>query len=185
MRRTLYYILGALMVAMVGAVAVSCEASDEFAPKQREQIERYLNNNSLIPYRLTSDSVFVYVASNNLPEEEQTRIAKGDQVEFNFEAYTFGSSPASLPYYTNKEWLAAKLGDVIDTSWWDFEPMRAYVGDGSIIKGLDSALPDCSKGDSVVVFLTSSNAYGGNKMGVVPANTALMMVLNILDVEKQ
>ncbi|MBQ1213615.1 MAG: hypothetical protein IIX81_01140, partial [Tidjanibacter sp.] len=57
------------------------------------------------------------------------------------------------------------------------------LGGEPILKGLESALPSCRKGDSVVVFLTSSNAYGDRHVGVVPANTAVMMVLNILDVE--
>jgi hypothetical protein len=182
MQKLRNYIFGAVIVALVGAAMVACEASDAFAPKQRVQIESFLAQNSL-EYRLTSDSVYVHTAYNSLPEGDQTVIQSGDRVKYNFEAYTFNGRPATLPYYTNKEWLAEQLGDVIDTSFWDFEPVSVRLGGEPILKGLESALPSCRKGDSVVVFLTSSNAYGDRHVGVVPANTAVMMVLNILDVE--
>ena len=182
MQKVYKYILGAVIAALVVVAMVGCEASDTFAPKQRVQIESFLAQNSL-EYRLTSDSVYVHTAYNPLPDGEQTVIQRGDRVEYNFEAYTFNGRPSTLPYYTNKEWLAEQLGDVIDTSFWDFEPVSVRLGSDHILKGLESALPTCRKGDSLVVFLTSSNAYGDCHLGVVPANTALMMVLNILDVE--
>lgn len=182
MRRTLCGIITLLVLALVGIGMNGCKVPDEFAPKQRTQIENYLSSNSM-EYRLVGDSVYVHVAGNYALPDQQVVISKGDSVVFDVAAYTFSNTPSRTPYYTTKQWLAEQSFDPsLDTSYWDFEPIRIKLGDGSILNGVEEAFPDCINGDSVVVFLTSSNGYGDLHMGIVPRNTALMMVLNIRDV---
>ena len=177
-----------LAMGLIVSVLVGCEASDEFAPKQRTQIEKYLASKG-VEFSLVGDSVFVYVAGNKLadagmlPAEPQT-IAKGDSLVFNFEAYTFASTPANKPYYTNKKWLMDKFYPTFDSSYWDFSPRRIKVGTGAILKGLEEALMGRMEGDSVAVFLTSNNGYGDHALGYVDKNTALMWVLNVEQIKK-
>lgn len=171
---------GILVLAVV-ALFASCVAVDEYAPKQRTQIEKYLTKNNL-EYAITADSAYVYLAGNKYLGEEQGRAAAmGDAVTFNFEAYTFSSAPATSPYYTNKQELAERLNN-LNTQYWNFEPRVVRLGNGDILKPLEDALVGSLRGDSLAVFMTSSIAYGESGMGVVPANTAVMYVLIVEDV---
>ncbi len=174
-------VVAILLTAM--AVMTSCIVVDEYAPKQRTQIENYLTKNQL-EYTITADSAYVHLAGNKYLGEEEVRgsgATAGDDVTFNFEAYTFSSSPATTPYYTNKQALAEQLTD-LNTQYWDFEPRVATLGNGDILKPLEDALMGSVRGDSLAVFMTSSIAYGEGGMGSVPANTAVMMVLIVEDV---
>ncbi len=180
-------IWGLTILLMVSAL-VGCEGSNEFVPKQRTQIERFLANRNA-EYQLVGDSVFVHVAGNKLaesgtlPAEPQT-IAVGDSLTFNFEAYIFTSNPATKPYYTNKKWLMDKFYPDFDSSYWDFSPRRIKIGNGEILTSLEEALMGRMVGDSIAVFLTSNNGYGDSAMGTVEENTALMWVLNVEDIKK-
>ena len=174
-----------ILWAVVAAVT-SCIAIDEFSPKQRTQIENYLNKNEL-EYTITADSAYVHLAGNNYLEDgdERGRWAQvGSKVVFNFEAYTFASAPATTPYYTNKRYLAEEISADLNTQYWDFEPREVILGDGEILSSLEDALVGSLRGDSLAVFLTSSLAYGASGMGAVPANTAVMIVLTVEDVQE-
>lgn len=173
-------------VAVVAMFVTSCIVVDEFEPKQRTQIENYLQNGKK-DYFVTSDSAFVVLEGNRLLAVGEPRpkgAEKDDRVEFNVEAYTFSSSPATYPYYTNKRYLAEQLSATLDTSYWDFEPYSIRLGHDEIINGLEEALVGSIVGDSILVFLTSSLAYGSAGMGAVPKNTAVMMILTVEDLEQ-
>lgn len=175
MKKTLF----TAAIATILVVMYSCIAIDEFAPKQRTQIESYLGDRE---YRITSDSAFVYLAGNKFAHVagvDAPAAAKGDRVIFNVEAYTFSSSPASKPYYTNKRALAETISSELDLTYWNFEPFRVKLGEGEILKPLDEALVGSIPGDSLAVFLTSSIAYGSEGMGTVPKDTAVMIVLTV------
>ena len=62
--------------------------------------------------------------------------------------------------------------------------MTVKIGAGSVIKGLDNALPSCRTGDTVQVFIPTDLGYGDKSAGVVPANTALMYLINIQNITK-
>ena len=178
-----------LVVAM--AAMSSCVVLDEYAPKQRKQIENYLNNKEL-SYVITSDSAYVHLAGNKFGLIEDERggelagsAANGDAVTFNVEAFEFSSSPSGTPYYTNKRYLAEAISTELDTSFWNFDPYVVTLGRGEILNALDEALVGSLVGDSIAVFLTSSIAYGATGMGVVPANTAVMMVLTVEELTKK
>lgn len=180
--------IAGLVIGLIVSVFVGCEVSDEYAPKQRTQIERFLAGKGA-DYSLVGDSVFVFVAGNRLADQgalpaEPQKLAVGDSVAFNFEAYTFTSSPANKPYYTNKKWLMDKFYPDFDSSYWDFSPRRIKLGSGAILNGLEEALVGRMEGDSVAVFLTSDNGYGDHALGSVEKNTALMWVLNVEEIKK-
>lgn len=168
-------------------MAAGCVAVDEFAPKQRTQIETYLTTQSM-EYRVTSDSVYVHLAGNRATQGESqsgVEAEKGDRVRYNFAAYTFTTKPAQQPYYTNKRYLAESISKDLDISLWNFEPREVVLGSGDILNGLDEAFEGSIKGDSLLVFFTSSRAYGASGMGAVEANQAVMITLNVIDVEKR
>ncbi len=174
-----------ILWAVVAAVT-SCIAVDEFSPKQRTQIENYLNKGGL-EYTITADSAYVHLAGNKFLAEGEERgegAQVGDKVVYNFEAYTFASAPATTPYYTNKRYLAESISDELNTQYWDFEPREVILGNGEILSSLEDAFVGSLRGDSLAVFLTSSLAYGASGMGIVPANTAVMFVLTVEDVEE-
>lgn len=175
-----------LMVALwVAAVMTSCIEVDEFAPRQRNQIESYLGDKE---YRITSDSAYVHLAGNKFnvaPQERPTGAKHGDKVTFNFEAYTFANSPASKPYYTNKRYIAEQLSKDLNTQFWNFDPMVVTLGEGDIINPLDESFEGCIAGDSLLVFLTSSIAYGTPGMGAVPKDTAVMMILTVEELDER
>ena len=165
-------------------MATACVTYDEYAPKQRTNIENYLSNNEL-SYVITADSAYIHLAGNKYGVEEDNRPAgakNGEKVTFNVEAYEFNSSPSSTPYFTNKRYLAEAISSDLDISWWNFEPFVATLGRGEILNPLEEALNGSVSGDSLAVFLTSSLAYGEGGMGVVGPNTAVMIVLTVEDV---
>ncbi len=179
-----------ILVAMLAAMS-SCVMPDEYAPKQRTQIENYLKNKGL-EYIITSDSAYVHLAGNKFGliadergGEMANAAAKGDEVTFNVEAFEFNSSPSGTPYYTNKQRIAEAISSDLDTSYWNFDPYVVTLGRGEILNALDEALVGSLTGDSIAVFLTSSIAYGASGMGVVPANTAVMMVLTVEELTKK
>lgn len=178
--------VGIFVLAVVAVVVTSCVIEmDEFAPKQRSQIESYLSQKE---YTITSDSAFVHLAGNkfNIAAENRPVGAEvGDRVKFNIESYTFTSSPSSEPFYTNKRYLVESISDELNTEYWDFEPRVVTLGSGEILNALDESLRGSIAGDSLLVFLTSSIAYGEDGLGAVPANTAVMMILTVENLSKR
>ena len=179
------------IILVAVAVMTSCVTVDEYAPKQRTQIEKYLNNKELA-YTITTDSAYVHLGGNKFGLIGEERVAevgneatKGDVVTFNVEAYEFNSSPSGTPYYTNKQHIAEAISTELDTSYWNFDPYVVTLGQKEILNALDEALVGSLVGDSLAVFLTSSIAYGVDGMGVVPANTAVMMVLTVEELTKK
>lgn len=173
------------VLILAAAFVASCIAVDEFSPKQRTQIERYLTSKNL-EYTITSDSAYVHLAGNKFLAADEPRgegATKGDRVTFNFEAYTFVSSPAQKPYYTNKRYLAEQL-EGLNTTYWDFNPREITLGSGEILNSLNEALEGSLGGDSLAVFLTSNIAYQESGMGVVPANTPVMFVITVEQITK-
>ena len=182
--------MGRMVMIVLAAVALmtSCMTSDEYAPKQRSQIEKYLTNKNLA-YTITTDSAYVHLAYNKFgyatDGRDRNAAAKGDKVTFNVEAYEFNSSPSGTPYYTNKQRIAEAISPELDTSYWNFDPYVVTLGRKEILNALEEALVGSLAGDSLAVFLTSSIAYGAEGMGVVPANTAVMIVLTVEELMKK
>lgn len=191
MQRRVYMSRLAVIILVAVAVVTSCVTVDEFAPRQRTQIENYLTRNELA-YTMTTDSAYVHLGGNKFGLTEDDRGAevadaakRGDVITFNVEAYEFNSSPNGTPFYTNKPRIAEVISSDLDISYWYLEPYVVTLGKGEILNALDEALVGSLVGDSLAVFMTSSIAYGAQGMGVVPANTAVMMVLTVEELTKK
>eukprot|EP00284_Hemiselmis_tepida_P005948 CAMPEP_0174934558 /NCGR_PEP_ID=MMETSP1355-20121228/50018_1 /TAXON_ID=464990 /ORGANISM="Hemiselmis tepida, Strain CCMP443" /LENGTH=87 /DNA_ID=CAMNT_0016181173 /DNA_START=23 /DNA_END=286 /DNA_ORIENTATION=- len=64
------------------------------------------------------------------------------------------------------------------------EPLRFRVGQGSVIRGLDEALPKVVVGQTVRLIISPDFAYGSRGFyPTVPANSSLIVRLELLHVE--
>lgn len=196
--KTRYARILLLLAAAVTGWLAGCGNDDDTLPDEVTAIERWFSRQQIIPqaeaeqigesrYYSVQEGVYKYVANRSRPGRpaDQTGAAQGDSVEFYFEAYTFTTAPAALPYFTNKRSVVEEKMPGLNPEYWSFEPIRAKIGSSSIIKGVDLALPYCQPGDSVVMLITSDLGYGEELTGVVEKNTTLMWIVNIENVKKQ
>jgi len=177
----------------------SCNKTEDYVSAQQTAIEKYFSdrkiyNRAAAPENETGELLHFYDIQNGVykyteneysasrPPQSQAA-AKGDSIEFYFRAYTFTNRIGEL-FYTNVEEEILALGDHLDARYWATGPLRIKIGSGSVIKGLDDALPSCRVGDTVQVFIPTDRGFGNKSNGTVPANTALMYLINIQNITK-
>ncbi len=184
MKREFGYGIAAGVLFCVSLVCQACvnEETANAIESQKSAIVSYLDSQNL-EYTIVGET-YKYVAGNNSSVADPPVSVNGDLISFYFEAYVFNRTPATKWFYTNKQGLIEK-DTLLNATYWSTDPMQVKIGAGSRIKGVDNALSDCREGDSVVLFLPSSQAYGEKDLGVIPKNTALMYILNIVEINKQ
>lgn len=138
-----------------------------------------------LPYYTRCGDAYRHITNVYRADRPTKRIAEGSKVTFRYEAYLFESGPANIPFATNNRGAGKILAEEygLDTTYWDFTPAVRILGTDPIIKGLELTLPDCAKGDTVYTFMPYEVAYGDRAMGVIAAESAVMMVTVIDDVE--
>lgn len=134
-----------------------------------EEDEEELDEDTVVASAVKSDST-----------EEAEYISKGSKFYIYFAGYTFSSGPSSL-FFTNVEDIALEYFEDLNTEYWSFEPLEITLGQTDIIKGLETGLEGLQYGDVVNIIMSSDQAYGDKGVGVVPANTAVMYTVQILD----
>ena len=183
----------------LSAALCSCDKLEDYVSAQQTAIEKYLAgrkiyNRASAPENETGEVLQFYDIQNGVykyteneyrtdrPSESDAAV-KGDSITFYFRAYTFTSRIDAL-FYTNVEEEILAMGSQLNAKYWSTDPLKIKIGDGSVIKGLDVALPHCRVGDTVQVFIPTDMGFGGKGEGVVPANTALMYLINIQNITK-
>ena len=194
------------VVALVATLfVVSCSNdTDTVLTSQQNSISKYLEGSHqprLIPESEISSSL------DNEPEYYEqwgldlyryiaTRYAEGrdtkptvdwdSTITISYSAYIFtGSKPAiSSLYATNEEDKIEELKNLgLNTSYeWTTDPLEITIGECEILKGLEEALPECKEGDTVEIYMTFTKANGNNYVGMVPAKSAVVWIINILSV---
>lgn len=194
------------VVALVATLfVVSCSNdTDTVLTSQQNSISKYLEGSHqprLIPESEISSSL------DNEPEYYEqwgldlyryiaTRYAEGrdakptvdwdSTITISYSAYIFtGSKPAiSSLYATNEEDKIEELKNLgLNTSYeWTTDPLEVTIGESEILKGLEEALPECKEGDTVEIYMTFTKANGNNYVGMVPAKSAVVWIINILSV---
>ena len=194
------------VVALVATLfVVSCSNdTDTVLTSQQNSISKYLEGSHqprLIPESEISSSL------DNEPEYYEqwgldlyryiaTRYAEGrdtkptvdwdSTITISYSAYIFtGSKPAiSSLYATNEEDKIEELKNLgLNTSYeWTTDPLEITIGESEILKGLEEALPECKEGDTVEIYMTFTKANGNNYVGMVPAKSAVVWIINILSV---
>jgi FKBP-type peptidyl-prolyl cis-trans isomerase len=70
-------------------------------------------------------------------------------------------------------------GTIFDSS----DSFQFNVGQGNVITGWDDALLNAKVGESVILFIPASLAYGDSGSGTIPANAPLIFKITVLAVE--
>ncbi len=166
----------------LAACMVCCDGTERgLIPNQEKAILNYISGKDITDFT-KQDGVYRYIANADRDGYLSAKqVFPGDDVSFYFAEYPFTSAPGAL-FYTNKYYLV-KDDPTINTTYWSFEPLEVRVGQTRLIEGLTRALPGCRQGDSVVLWITSDLAYDTKTNGVLPVNSALMVVLGIEDVK--
>ena len=194
------------VVALVATLfVVSCSNdTDTVLTSQQTSISNYLTRShspKLIPESEVSSSfdsepqyyepwgldLYRYIATRyEEGRQDKPTVDWGSTIEIYYSAYIFSGSKPSLKelYATNEESQIEELKKLgLNTSYeWTTDPLEITIGESEILKGLEEALPECKEGDTVEIYMTFPKANGNNYVGMVPAKSAVMWVINILSV---
>lgn len=171
-----------LSIVVLGVLLLGCSTEENVVDDQKISIRKYLEGKSLAYEELSGVFRHVYNADREDYEQAQ-RVAYGDVVEINFAIHKFGS-PFGALYYSNVRLPEIEKDTVLNTEYWDFNPLRARLGSTKLIRGLEYGLVGSREGDSLWLFLTSDVMYGGNDNGIIPGNEATAWAVKINKVER-
>ena len=169
------------IITTIICLTYSCGSDVDVSPSQRESIVYYLNQEDF--EHINVNGVYKRIVNGDrYGRDELTDSKIGDSIVFNFEAYEFNSSPSEDWYDTNKRYLA-EATEGLNPEYMDLTPRKVKIGSGGLIKGLQIGLPDCRVGDSIHLYITSDLAYGEHKIPGIKANSAILYILNIVDLK--
>ena len=178
----------------------ACEDNDDALTTQRQRIVSYLTSShvpqlvseeeaetSLDPnppfYELIDQQVYRYISTYyDDGRDARTLVEQGDEVQLTYTAYIFtGSVPrTSSVYMTNDATvLAALVEEGLNAEYWNIDPLTVKLGQTDIIKGVELSLLGCREGDDVEAYMTFDAAYGGDEVGIVPVESAVLWVYTI------
>ena len=178
---------------ITAATMASCNAADDkLIPDQQTAIVNFLTGKGFEYDR--AGGVYRHIANADREGyNDADSIVVGDEVTFDFDAYTFSSGPGTM-FYTSKPESISKMGlpfgstdngDVdAQAGGWQLSPRRIRLGSDPLMGSIAVAMPGCRQGDSVALFITSDLAYNRKPMGPIPKDTPLVYVLNIRNVTK-
>ena len=72
-------------------------------------------------------------------------------------------------------------GTVFDSSWTRKSPATFAIGTGNVIPGWDKGLVGKKVGSRVLLLVPPADGYADKAQGKIPANAALVFVVDILD----
>lgn len=130
-------------------------------------------------YETFGRASFRYIANYyDDSRKSQPEVTRGRTVLLTVSAYNFTSyrTPGIKDlYFTNDPLMQdvmAEAGWTLgDNPFFTFTPLRATVGNGELIDGVDKAMEGCRVGDEVEIYCTSSVAYGEGLIETIPKNT--------------
>lgn len=195
-----------VVVALAAAFVVSCSnENDSVLTTQQSKISSYLTSSHqprLIPESQVSASldsepkfytqwgldIYRYIATYyDEGRDEWTEVASTSTIEIVYTAYVFPNAKPTTAnmYATNDPDSIAELEKLgLNTEYeWTTDPMVVTLGKEEILPGLETALVGCREGDSVEIYLTYDEAYGKHYVGMVPAKSAVVWFIDIVDVK--
>lgn len=75
-----------------------------------------------------------------------------------------------------------KNGKEFDSSWKRSEPFKFALGQGKVIKGWDEGVAGMKVGERRELIIPAALGYGAKASGPIPANSALIFVVDLLGV---
>ena len=204
--KRLYNVAIVVVVALAVTLAFSCSnENDSVLTNQQSKISSYLTSSHqprLIPESQVSASldnepkfytqwgldIYRYIATYyDEGRDEWTEVASTSTIEIVYTAYVFPNAKPTTAnmYATNDPDSIAELEKLgLNTEYeWTTDPMVVTLGKEEILPGLETALVGCCEGDSVEIYLTYDAAYGKHYVGMVPAKSAVVWFIDIVDVK--
>ena len=204
--KRLYNVAIMVVVTLAAAFVVSCSnENDSVLTNQQSKISSYLTSSHqprLIPESQVSESldsepkfytqwgldIYRYIATYyDEGRDEWTEVASTSTIEIVYTAYVFPNAKPTTAnmYATNDPDSIAELEKLgLNTEYeWTTDPMVVTLGKEEILPGLETALVGCREGDSVEIYLTYDAAYGKHYVGMVPAKSAVVWFIDIVDVK--
>ena len=129
-------------------------------------------------------------AQNAAPQQNQINNTDAMEektiTELNVETTQEGSGPAAEAGDTLRVNYEGRLtnGTVFDSSYQRGEPIEFEVGTGQVIPGWDQGLLGVRAGQKLRLEIPADMAYGNRAVGPIPANSALIFDVEIVDVIK-
>lgn len=108
-----------------------------------------------------------------------TKFAKADLVAGRGEEVKVGQKVTV--HYSGWIWSSKKAK--FDSSWAKQQPTQFQLSEGNLIPGFIKALVGEKVGSRVIAVLPPDEAYGDKVLQVIPANSTLIFVIDILGVE--
>ena len=204
--KRLYNVAVMVVVALVATLSLSCSnENDSVLTNQQSKISSYLKSSHqprLIAEAEVSASldsepqfysqwgldIYRYIATYYAEgREEQPEVTNRSTIDIVYTAYVFPNAKPTTAnmYATNDPDSIAELEKLgLNTEYeWTTDPMQVTLGREEILPGLETALVGCRKGDSVEIYLTYDMAYGKHYVGMVPAKSAVVWFIDIVDVK--
>ena len=204
--KRLYNVAVLVVVALAAAFVVSCSnENDSVLTTQQNKIASYLTSSHqprLIPESEVSASldsepqfytqwgldIYRYIATYyDEGRDEWQEVTSRSTMEIVYTAYVFPNAKPTIAnmYATNDPDSIAELEKLgLNTEYeWTTDPMVVTLGKEEILPGLETALVGCREGDSVEIYLTYDEAYGKHYVGMVPAKSAVVWFIDIVDVK--
>jgi hypothetical protein len=204
--KRLYNVAIVVVVALVATLSLSCSnENDAVLTSQQNKISSYLTSshqprlvaeedvhNQTTPnpafYTHWGLDIYRYIATYyDEGRDEWAEVTKRSQIEIVYTAYIFTSGKPTVEsiYATND---AASIEELVkrglNTEYeWTTDPMVVTLGKEEILPGLETALVGCREGDSIEVYLSYDAAYGKHYVGMVPAKSAVVWYIDIVDVK--
>ena len=204
--KRLYNVVVVVVVALAAAFVVSCSnENDSVLTTQQNKIASYLTSSHqprLIPESEVSASldsepkfytqwglnIYRYIATYyDEGRDEWQEVTSRSTMEIVYTAYVFPNAKPTIAnmYATNDPDSIAELEKLgLNTEYeWTTDPMVVTLGKEEMLPGLETALVGCREGDSVEIYLTYDEAYGKHYVGMVPAKSAVVWFIDIVDVK--
>ncbi|MDR2466140.1 MAG: FKBP-type peptidyl-prolyl cis-trans isomerase [Prevotellaceae bacterium] len=167
-------LLFGLGAALLFAASLCCDKDDPIE-KQEASIDSYIRtkmdrNPSLKLLRDGSVSYLYLPGDSAAPA-----VSPGDSLYIIYTGVLLADT--SRCFVTNDIEVAAALG--MDTVSGNFAPLGVAVGEGKLIKGLDSGLKMAHPKDKGEIIFNSDYGFGNKAVGIVPAYSALIYKLVI------
>lgn len=204
--KRLYNVAVGVVVALAATFVVSCSnENDTVLTTQQNKIASYLTSShqprlceeSEVPAQTTPDphfytrwglNIYRYIATYyDEGRDEWQEVTSRSTIEIVYTAYVFPNAKPTIAnmYATNDPDSIAELEKLgLNTEYeWTTDPMVVTLGKEEILPGLETALVGCREGDSVEIYLTYDEAYGKHYVGMVPAKSAVVWFIDIVDVK--
>lgn len=174
----------AVLMTALALAACSKESVKNLYNSQETRIESFINTIINADTTGTARAVARKGSQRVVIEEGQgDTLSASGTVSFYYAGYTLPSTSISIAnlFDTNVLSVAKQAGrDTTDKSV--FQPFTVKVSNRNLVKGLRNGLVGVRAGEQCYVLFSGKYGFGGKELGTIPANSALVYALQIVEV---